>query len=91
MRYRVIIEPEAQSDLQSIFNYISENDSDTKARNFLEKLQDSINTLSYMPQRCRDSHYLDDGRTKDLIYKGYTICYCIVEESVHVVTVFRQR
>lgn len=91
MRYRIIIEPEAQSDLQSIFDYISGNDSEIKARDFLEKLQDSINTLDHMPQRCRDSHYIDDGRTKDLIYKGYTICYHIAEVIVHVVAVFRQR
>jgi len=38
MSYRVIIEPEAQSDLKSIFDYISGNDSEKKARDFLEKL-----------------------------------------------------
>lgn len=91
MRYQVIIEPEAQEDLQSIFDYIASNDSVTKARNFLEELESSINRLSHMPQRCRNSFYIEDGKTKDLIYKGYTICYYISEMSVHIVAVFRQR
>jgi len=47
--------------------------------------------LDDMPHRCRDSYYINDGQTKDLIYKGYTICYYIAEVTVHVVAVFRQR
>ena len=44
-----------------------------------------------MPQRYRDSYYLKDGKTKDLIYKGYTICYHINNNSVHIIAVFRQK
>jgi len=91
MKYNIIIEPEAQDDLTNIFNYISENDSPNKANNFLQKLQHTINSLSFMPQRCRSSLYIEDGKTKDLIYHGYTICYHITEKNVHIVAVFRQR
>jgi len=86
-----MIEPEAQSDLRDIFDYISNNDSVDKAENFLRKLQKSINTLSLMPQRCRNSFYIEDNKTRDLICYGYTVCYHIEESMVHVVAVFRQR
>ena len=91
MNYTIVIEPEAQDDLQSIFDYILTNDSIGKARTFIKELQTSINSLSFMPQRCRDSLYIEDGKTKDLIYKGYTICYHIADTRVHIVALFRQR
>jgi len=91
MKYKIIIEPGAQYDLQNIFDYIEENDTATKAKKFLRKLQTTINSLDFMPQRCRDSYYIENGKTKDLIYHGYTICYHIAETTVHVVAVFRQK
>jgi plasmid stabilization system protein ParE len=91
MNYSIVIEPEAQKDLYSIYDYIANNDSIAKARNFIQELKASIDSLSFMPQRCRNSLYVDDGKTKDLIYKGYTICYHILDTSVHIVAIFRQR
>ena len=91
MNYQIIIEPEAQQDLKAIFEYISKNDTINRAKVFLYNLQTAIDSLSFMPQRCRDSHYIDDGKTKDLIYHGYTICYHIVESTVYIVAIFRQR
>ncbi len=91
MTYHIIIEPEAAEDLFSIFSYISANDSTEKATNFLEELEDKINSLSYMPQRCRDSYYSSDQNTKDLIYKGYTISFQILDKTVYILTIFRQQ
>ena len=91
IKYNIIIEPEAEDDLVNIFNYIKNNDSEAKAKNFIKKLQKSINSLSFMPQRCRNSFYIDDNKTKDLIFQGYTICYHILEKTVHIVAIFRQR
>lgn len=75
MQYKIIIEPTAEDDLYSIFNYIKDNDSQNQAKNFIKKLQTVIDSLSFMPKRCQDSLYIEDGKTKDLIYHGYTICY----------------
>jgi len=91
MKYKIIIEPEAQQDLQNIFDYISEHDTTTKAKNFLRKLQTTMKSLDFMLQYCRDSYYINDGKTKDLIYHGYTICYHIAETTVHIIAVFRQK
>lgn len=91
MEYQVLIEPEAQTDLKDIYNYICKNDSCEKAKKFLSKLQKAIVSLSFMPYRCRNSHYIDDGKTKDLIFQGYTICFHIEKQNVHIVAVFRQK
>jgi plasmid stabilization system protein ParE len=91
MKYNIIIEPSAQDDFWDIFNYIKNNDSENRAKNFIKKLQTAINSLSFMPNRCRNSIYIDDGKTKDLIFQGYTICYYVGDEIVYIVAVFRQR
>ena len=91
MKYKILIEPSVVKDLNSIYNFIEKNDSKTKAKNFLSKLQKQIKTLNQMPQIYRDSYYLKDGKTKDLIYKGYTICYHINSNRVHILSVFRQK
>lgn len=91
MIYSVIIEPKAIEDLFSIFSYIVENDSIEIATKFLSELENKINTLSDMPQRCRRSLYFQDNNTRDLIFKGYTISFHILETSVYVVAIFRQR
>jgi len=49
LKYHIIIEPEAENNLLDIFSYIKENDSEVKAKNFIKKLQKSINSLSFMP------------------------------------------
>ena len=90
-RYSVIIEPEAQNNLEHIYAFIGENDTVVQAQRFLRKLQEAIGSLSYMPERCRKSIYIKDEKTHDMIVHGYTICYHILEETVHVVAVFRQR
>lgn len=89
--YSIIIEPEAQQDLENIYDFITQNDTPAKAQHFLRKLQVSISSLSYMPRRCRMSIYIKDDKTHDLIVYGYTICYHVLEERVYIVAVFRQR
>jgi len=89
--YNTIIEPEAREDLESIYTFIAHNDTPVKAQRFLRKLQEAIGSLSYMPERCRMSIYIKDNKTHDLIVHGYTICYHVLDESVYVVAVFRQR
>lgn len=44
-----------------------------------------------MPHRCRKSHYTDEENTHDLIYKKYTIVFKIIDDTVHILTIFKQR
>ncbi|PHS41838.1 MAG: hypothetical protein COB07_02010 [Sulfurovum sp.] len=90
-QYSVIIEPEAGDDLENIYDFIVENDTPVKAQHFLRKLQVAISSLVYMPERCRMSIYIKNDKTHDMIVHGYTICYHISEDTVHIVAVFRQR
>ena len=91
MIYKVIVEQEALQDLRKIKSYIRHSDTTVKANRFLSELKQSIKTLNEMPMRCRKSYYTDDADTHDLIYKKYTIVFKIIEDKVHVLTIFRQR
>ena len=89
--YNIIVEPEAQGDLESIYRYIALNDTETKAQNFLHELKLQIGTLDTLSFRYRKSYYTDIADTYDLIYKGYTIVYKAVDNTVHILTIFRQK
>lgn len=91
MTYRIVVEPEALRDLHSIYTFITKQDSQNKATQFIRELESSISSLSEMPLRCRKSFYSDDELTRDLIYKGYTIVFQIQESNIHILTVFRQK
>ena len=89
--YQVIIEPEAGQDLENIYDFIATNDTQVQALRFMRKLQKAIDSLSFMPERCRKSIYIQDKNAHDMILQGYTICYVLTEKSVHILAVFRQR
>ena len=91
MKHNIIVEPEALQDLLNIKSYITKQDSIIKAYNFISELKEKILTLDEMPKRCRKSIYTDSLNTHDLIYKGYTIVFKIIDKSVHILTIFRQR
>lgn len=90
-QYTIIVEPEALQDLESIFRFIVKNDTAVKAETFLEELKTTIRTLDNLPFRCRKSYYTDEADTYDLIYKGYTIVYKVIEDHVYILTIFRQK
>lgn len=91
MIYKIIVEPEALQDLQLIKIYIRDEDSISKANKFVSELKRIIKTLNEMPQRCRKSYYSNVENTHDLIYKKYTMVFQIIEDKVHILTIFRQR
>jgi len=91
MNYKIIVESEALSDLKAIHTYITERDTKSKADKFILELKKAIETLSSMPMRCRSSLYIDDETIRDLIHKKYTIVFQIKENTIHVLTIFRQR
>ena len=91
MTYKIIIEPEALQDLFNIKSYITTQDSTTKANRFILELKEKIKSLNEMPYRCRKSYYANDEETHDLIYKKYTIVFKILDDEVHILTIFRQK
>ena len=91
MKYTVIVEPEAANDLKSIYDYITKQDTLNKATVFIQELHQSLASLTSMPNRCRESLYLDEANTRDLIYKGYTVVFQIRTVNVHILSIFRQK
>jgi len=91
MVYKIIIESEALQDLLNIKTYITQLDSLNKANKFISELKKNIKALNEMPQRCRRSYYADIENTHDLIYKKYTIVFQVIDSSVHILTIFKQR
>ena len=91
MHYDIIVEPEAFQDLLTIKHYITIQDSLTKANRFIKELKEKIESLNQMPYRCRKSYYTDEENTHDLIYKKYTIVFKIIDNRVHILSIFRQR
>ena len=90
-QYKIIVEPEAVQDLLDIKQYITNQDTISKATKFLSELKKQIKTLKHMPQRCRISLYTKSENTHDIIYKGYTVVYKIIDDTIHILSVFRQR
>lgn len=91
MIYQIIVEPEALQDLLNIKTYITEQDTINKANQFISELKNNVKTLDEMPQRCRKSFYTNDENTHDLIYKKYTTVFKILDNKVHILTIFRQK
>jgi len=91
MIYKIIVEPEAIQDLLNIKSYITKQDTSIKSNNFISELKSKIKSLTKMPQRCRKSLYSQSDNTHDIIHKGYTIVYKIIDTNVHILTIFRQR
>ena len=91
MIYKISVEPEALQDLFLIKKYISEQDTLNKANKFISELKATIKTLNEMPHRCRKSYYSNQPNTHDLIYKKYTTVFQIRNNTIHILSVFRQK
>ena len=85
-KYKIVIEPEALNDLLSIKNYIASQDTLSRANKFIHELKAQIKTLQELK-----SFYIDEPNTHDLIYKKYTIVFQIRQDTIHILTIFRQR
>ncbi|HSU69608.1 MAG TPA: type II toxin-antitoxin system RelE/ParE family toxin [Tepidisphaeraceae bacterium] len=78
--YRVFYSPRAASELQKIFDYITEH-SPANAPGFLRQIIDSIDSLEQFPHR----HPVDDlikskrGQVRVLVVSPYLILYQIEE------------
>jgi len=64
------------SSLEYVLDFIA-SDSLNKALIFLDKLDDKIDNLPYMPYKYRKSLYYNNENVRDMIFKGYTLPYMI--------------
>jgi len=67
-------------ELFAIYLFIAE-DSIIQADLFISKLKTSIEKISPLPYRHRQSLRTDDNEVRDLVYAGYIVVYRIVKSD----------
>ncbi|MEI6050712.1 MAG: type II toxin-antitoxin system RelE/ParE family toxin [Bacteroidota bacterium] len=67
--------------LENQIEYIA-LDSPKRARKFKTDLLTRIKEIQTNPYRYRKSIYFEDKSIRDLIFKGYTIAFRIIEENI---------
>lgn len=92
MTYRVIVQPQAERDLELVFHWISDY-SHSVADRWLDGIQTAIHGLEHYPQRCPLIPENDafDVEVRQLLFgkrrSVYRIIFVIRDETVHVITV----
>ncbi len=84
-RYEVLLTPDAQLDVQDIYDYIANNDSELKADAVIEKLQAIMISLENFPQRDTVTKELRDigiSDYREVYFKPYRIIYRTRQEQV---------
>jgi mRNA-degrading endonuclease RelE of RelBE toxin-antitoxin system len=77
---KIIRSKKYTKSLQDIMKFIS-IDSKKRALVFRGEIDKQINSLVYMPYKCRKSIYFENENIRDLIFKGYTVVYNINEKK----------
>lgn len=89
-KYRVLLVPQAQRQIQEIHDYIFEVLGAPKAAVATEDaIIDAVMSLETMPERgrIREIGPYADGRHRTLRVKGYSVVYTVEEDSVYVLAV----
>lgn len=76
----------ARTDLRELRAYIAQ-DSPHYARQFVEKIFKSVETLTQHPQIGRKVPEADREDIRELIFQNYRIIYRIAPEHIYIVTV----
>jgi plasmid stabilization system protein ParE len=93
MLYRVIVTPEAESDLRAASRYIRRH-APRSAREWIRRARQSVKTLSHHPERCplaQESTSFDEPIRELLFGAGnrgtYRIIFVVIHKSVYVMHV----
>lgn len=81
----------AYQRLEALAEYVYEQSGSKKATvSYVKKLrQYIIETLESFPQAGRPSEELAPN-TRKLVYQGFSIIYCISDESIEILTIYRE-
>jgi plasmid stabilization system protein ParE len=81
MKVRLL--PPFIAKLQLVLEKIAK-DKKSVAHTFRREILRECYSLSNFPYRCRRSIHYSDDNIRDLIFKGYTIIYKIVDDEIKV-------
>ena len=91
MRYAVLLTPDAENDLEEIYNYIADHDSIASAKYVLDRLMETAKTLFTFPERGsvpRELLALGSREHRQIFFKPYRLIYRV--EAKHV-EIYRMR
>lgn len=94
MKYRVIIDPQAKSDLKEILVYVAMNDSVQSANRLLDALEEACYKLEKFPKRGHIPPELRQTGVKSYLeihYKPYCIIYEIEDNLIYIHSVIDGR
>ncbi len=75
--------------LQDILENIAK-DKVLAMQKFRKDLNKQLFNLKNMPYKYRKSHYHDDEKVRDMIFRGYTIVYKIYDNYILIIEIFNQ-
>ncbi|MFH1941218.1 MAG: type II toxin-antitoxin system RelE/ParE family toxin [bacterium] len=94
MNFKVYIISDAEEDILDIYNYVSLNDSETKAKYLLSKIEETCLSLKKYPNRGHVPPELERVGVynyKEIHFKPYRIIYEITESIVYIHSVLDGR
>ena len=86
-KHNVHLIADAEEDLYKIYNYVSTYDSISKAENLLDKLEETCNKLSTLPNRGHiplELARIGISAYKEIHYKPHRIIYHVVDTNIHI-------
>ncbi|MCI7024157.1 MAG: type II toxin-antitoxin system RelE/ParE family toxin [Campylobacter sp.] len=73
----------------AIIDFIA-SDSEARADKFADDVFAAIQSATFMPKKHRKNEFLDDENARDIIFKGYVITFCIKENELEVLEIFKE-
>lgn len=87
MRYQVLLTAGAERDLEKIYDYIAESDSQTSADYVLDQLTNVTQSLMTSPERGThpgELHALGIREYRQVFFKPYRVIYRVIEKQVFI-------
>jgi toxin ParE1/3/4 len=87
VKLKVLLTEDAESDLQSIFNFIAEHDSADKALHVLDQIEQSVSNLAELPDRGsypKELAALGIHDYREIFFKPYRIIYRMSGRFVYI-------
>jgi toxin ParE1/3/4 len=87
MRYQVLLTAGAERDLEEIYDYIAEFDSQTSADYVLDQLMKVTKSLATSPERGmhpRELQALGIREYRQTFFKPYRVIYRVIEKQVFI-------
>ena len=64
-------------------------DSEERALNFYDELQEKISSVKFMPYKHRKNLELDKDNVRDLIFKGYVIPFLVDKNEIIILDIYK--